>query len=710
MKKLVFILALIVFSQVLTSQNFTWVKGSNTAGASSNYGTQNVPALTNTPGQRHGCAKWVDASGNLWFFGGEAPTGNWWNDLWKYNPTTNEWTWIRGSNTPNAIAVFGTQGVSSPSNEPGAREFPAYWTDNAGNFWMFGGKGYDTNPTPTIVGKLADLWKYNPTTNEWTWMKGPNSINQQGNYGTISISNSTNYPGSRSESGYSTDALGNLWLFGGVGYVNLNVQGRLNDLWKYDVTSNDWTWMSGNNAYNPAGVYGTLSVPSVTNHPGGREYPICWLDASGEIYLFGGEGRDSSVVSPATSWLNDLWKYNPTNNTWAWINGSQVVNAQANYGTIGVSAPSNVPGGRRASAHWTDAANNTWIFGGYGIVNTQIGQYLNDLFKYNPTTNEWTWMKGSNTINQNGTYGTLGVSAPSNMPGAREYSIFWTGANHKFWLFGGEGYDISNTSADHMNDLWTYTTPCNPDTITASPTNVVCSGANLTLTAVNGGPSTLWYDSPVSTTTISGGDIFSLPTLTASGTSTVFTYYAEANSCTTAPRPSITITVNPLPTLIATAEKTTICTQETSILNVTGAASYTWNVNPAVVGSTLLSTYVNHQPIITYTVTGTDLNNCSNSATITVKYSQCGGLKETNYGFNLVLLYPNPSKGEFAIKTDESLDGAKLIIYNALGEKVYSQFLNSADSNIKVDLIKGVYFYVISDKENRQANGKLIIE
>ena len=46
------------------------------------------------------------------------------NDLWEFSPTTKEWAWMSGSNTPGAIVygVYGTQGVASASNVPGARK------------------------------------------------------------------------------------------------------------------------------------------------------------------------------------------------------------------------------------------------------------------------------------------------------------------------------------------------------------------------------------------------------------------------------------------------------------------------------------------------------------------------------------------------------------------------------------------------------------
>ena len=63
------------------------------------------------------------------------------NDLWKYS--NGNWTWISGNNTGNATGIFGTQGIPSASNYPGAREYAVGGIDSSGSFWLFGGLGYD---------------------------------------------------------------------------------------------------------------------------------------------------------------------------------------------------------------------------------------------------------------------------------------------------------------------------------------------------------------------------------------------------------------------------------------------------------------------------------------------------------------------------------------------------------------------------------------
>ena len=60
-----------------------------------------------------------------------------------------------------------------------------------------------------------------------------------------------------------------------------------------------------------------------------------------------------------------------------------------------------------------------------------------DLWRYDPATGYWTWIKGANTANQSGSYGTLGTPAAANTPGRRCSAVSWTGCSNTFWLFGG---------------------------------------------------------------------------------------------------------------------------------------------------------------------------------------------------------------------------------------------------------------------------------
>jgi len=421
---------------------WTWVSGSNLASQKGTYGTLGMPAPGNVPGARNYAVSWIDPTGNFWLFGGNISVGNeLLNDLWKYSGA--EWTWMGGSNMPSQQGTYGTKGIPAQGNVPGARQLAGSWTDKSGNFWLFGGFGYDSAGT---VGDLNDLWKY--SAGQWTWMGGSEVVNQVGTYGTQGTPALGNIPGARDGCTTWTDAAGSLWLFGGSGF---------NDLWKY--SAGQWTWVGGSNVASQKGTYGTQGMAAPGNGPGGRANAVNWIDAAGNFWLFGGRGFDSAGKNGE---LNDLWKYNA--GQWTWVGGSNIANQNGNTNPPNTLPPPYqpgwIPGARAYAIAWTDPAGNFWMFGGYGYAAEELSfsaaTILNDLWKY--SGGQWTWMGGATDLNGNptgGNWGTQGTASPSNYPGARNGAIAWIDASGNFWMFGGYGYDSTGLGG-FLNDLWKY--------------------------------------------------------------------------------------------------------------------------------------------------------------------------------------------------------------------------------------------------------------
>ncbi|GAC1666858.1 MAG: hypothetical protein NVS9B4_22600 [Candidatus Acidiferrum sp.] len=82
--------------------------------------------------------------------------------------------------------------------------------------------------------------------NQWTWIKGPSSVSQSGNYGVAPNptvwQHVTNFPGSRWAPAYWTTTPAQtgeqeFWMFGGEGFDASGSTGKLysllNDLWRY---------------------------------------------------------------------------------------------------------------------------------------------------------------------------------------------------------------------------------------------------------------------------------------------------------------------------------------------------------------------------------------------------------------------------------------------------------------------------------------------
>lgn len=63
----------------------------------------------------------------------------------------------------------------------------------------------------------------------------------------------------------------------------------MNDLWQYNLTSNTWMHVSGNQSKDTHSDY---NVP----YPGGVYHHSMILDGSNHLYVFGGDGFDADVA------------------------------------------------------------------------------------------------------------------------------------------------------------------------------------------------------------------------------------------------------------------------------------------------------------------------------------------------------------------------------------------------------------------------------
>lgn len=321
---------------------------------------------------------------------------------------------------------------------------------------------------------------------EWTWVRGSSTIGgnggQSGVYGTLGTPAPGNIPGARSVSVTWTGKDGRLWLFGGWGLDSAGNSGDLNDMWVFDPSTNEWTWMAGSNTIGPncdpsgqcgqSAVFGNLGAPAPGNTPGGLSGASGWIDRKGNLWLFGGVGylvpagnNGNGQGGINNGGFNNLWQFNPSTSEWTWMGGSGAQPPGSGqpgvYGTLGTPAPGNIPGSRANAVSWTDSNGHFWLFGGMGAGALGGIGFLNDLWEFNPHTNEWAWMAGSSLAGQQpGAYGTLGTPAPENTPGSRISASNAIDSHDNLWLFGGWGQDSAGNSGE-LNDVWEF----NPSTM-----------------------------------------------------------------------------------------------------------------------------------------------------------------------------------------------------------------------------------------------------
>lgn len=160
--------------------------------------------------------------------------------------------------------------------------------------------------------------------------------------------------------------------------------------------------------------------------------------------------------------------------------------------------------------------------------------------------------------------------------------------------FYAQGEDGGCTSATRT--LVTVTVNALPN-VNAGTNSALCIGQSVTLTAT-GATNYTWNNG------ISNGVAFNPNT-----TNTYIVNGVDGNGC--ANQDTVTVVVNPLPVVYAGLNQS-VCLNSSVVLSGSGAASYTWT-NGINNGVSFTPTTTNN-----YVVTGTDINGCVNTDTVTV--------------------------------------------------------------------------------------------
>jgi hypothetical protein len=257
----------------------------------------------------------VDApDGTLYLYGGVAG-GRPLDDLWTL-PPGGRW-----------------QRVEPAGAAPPALIEPHLAVDSAGRLYEFGGLRGD--------GALVDdLYRYDPGQG-WTDL-------------TPSIDGPR--PPPRQDHGFVYSAAGGdaLYVFGGDG----GRQGRLNDFWRYDLTTGRWTDLT-----EPSGA--------VAIQP--RELYDLTDDGRGHLYLFGGTIDGGDGYSRR---LNDFWRYDVVAGRWDDLtdeSGSAMVPGRHYYGQA------------------ADDEGDFYVLGGYLTPESgaEAGEAAGDLWAYRLQTGRW---------------------------------------------------------------------------------------------------------------------------------------------------------------------------------------------------------------------------------------------------------------------------------------------------------------------------------
>lgn len=459
--------------------DWVWVEGSPLVNYSYN-------AKVDLPVARRNAGGLYASDGNFYLFGGHvSPNGTTTeaqSDFWKFDGS--KWTLLSGEPSTNnatsdgrealafsqlaeingVIHSFGGKGrigVStiatddvkffdgttwSPSTINGSLtlypEYPMQYREGVPNVsifleytvvsdnkeaYIFGGRSLSSGEAN---------WFLKTNGQSWAYLSG----GEQTSTYRAGLSGGPVKPGARGEAAFAYDENNDiLYLFGGNAHPETGWRGLSNGLWKLE--KGEWTWLSGAKTINGAATYGTLGSANSANTPGARKSAVMWVDESGVLWLFGGEGYD---VNSTLGVLNDLWKYQ--NGAWAWMRGSNTVNQLA---TTSGSASDLTPAGLYSPAVWKDGSGHAYLFGGIARVGVDTRQ--NSFWKWDGSN--WILLSGTYSSSL-GVYGTKGVAASANYPSARS-AMAVSGDDNGFFVYGGQG-SASSGAFGYLNQLWYY--------------------------------------------------------------------------------------------------------------------------------------------------------------------------------------------------------------------------------------------------------------
>lgn len=507
-------------------------------------------------------------------------------NLWRIgDECTSSGNGIRNMANPGQFGdpdTYGTGNWYSGTQDNGG----VHWNSGVQNFWFYllsqGGTGTNDygnayNVSGIGMSNAADIAFRNLTV-----YLGPNS-----NYAAArqyAIISAEDLFGACSPEVIATT---NAWYAVGVGGVfNASVTAAFsapatsycdaNAVINFTNTStngNTYTWNFGDgntsNAANPSHVYGAAGVYTVTLTADGGP---CGIDT--EVLT-----NYITINPPATPTANGVATCNPSGSFALTASGSGTLNW---YTTPGGTVPVHT-----GTTYNTPNLNTTTT---YYVENTTaspsvFGGPVNQVFGAGGFHNNGAIQYQMFTVAQACTLKTVLVNAGSS-------------GNRTIYLWDGNGNQITTVTVNIPNGTSTITL-----NLPLQPGSYRIGGMNMNLYRNTSGAA---YPYAVGT----------LASITGASAGGGYYYYfynweMQADPCASA-RVPVTVTFNAPPAVTANASATSVCLGAQVILTGGGAQSYSWNngVNDGVAFSPTNTT--------TYTVTGTDANNCSGTASVTV--------------------------------------------------------------------------------------------
>lgn len=248
--------------------------------------------------------------------------------------------------------------------------------------------------------------------------------------------------------------------------------------------------------------------------------------------------------------------------------------------------------------------------------------------------------------------------------------------------------------------------------VTITPNNPsICAGGNVQLNATSGQSYTTYVWTPA---TGLSNDSIANPVASPSNTTT-YTLVAKNGHCAPFDNPTVTVTVQSLPTVTVTPSTATICdTASTGVtLTASGAATYSWSPSTGLSADDVANPVATPTATTTYTVTGSNACGDGTPASAVVTVDVCIGIFDIPQ--SVANVYPNPAKDNVTITFGaRSASAGTLTVIGMDGKTELEMNVNitGGANNLVVDtraLPTGLYFVKIK-ATGVNAVGKMVKE
>ncbi|MBK7667272.1 MAG: PKD domain-containing protein [Sphingobacteriaceae bacterium] len=300
--------------------------------------------------------------------------------------------------------------------------------------------------------------------------------------------------------------------------------------------------------------------------------------------------------------------------------------------TISTSSSSSVIcSGTNASLIASGASTYTWMPGSLSGATVTTTPTLNTTYTVtgsdvNGCTNtsvRSVTVNASPTVNISSASQTVCAGSPVTFTASGGTTYSWTsgggtGASATYTPSSPTTYTVTGTTAGCSSNAIANVAINALPTVSITGSNAICAGSSVNLTGT--GALTYVWSTSATTTSISVS-----PTLTTAYTTTG----TAANGCKNVF--TKTITVNALPTINTSSSSSVVCAGSNASLIASGASTYTWMPGSLSGASVTATPTLN----TTYTVTGTDVNGCTNTSVRSVTVNSLPSVTATASSTNI---------------------------------------------------------------------------